>query len=379
MKYLSKIKKSFYAGKIVVVRLDLNVAPEELRSSVRVSRSLPTLRLLRDAGCRVVILSHRGRPDARQQRAKKAGAASSLKPLAAILARRLKTKIVFDASFNLRAVAARARALAPGGVMLLENVRLWPEEEKNDKAFAKKLAAIGDLYVNDAFAVSHRAQASVDAVTRYAPACAGLELEKEIRALDAAMRKPKRPVVLILGGVKISDKVGVLKNFWRRADAVLVGGGVANTFFAAQGKPIGDSVFEKNAEKIITPFMGSKKIHFPSDTVVGGRAIFDIGVRTAQEYARIIQKAGTIVWNGPMGYIEKKQYQAGTLAVARSCARSKAFCVVGGGETTSFFLSHVIGAKNIFLSTGGGAMLDYLAGEKLPGIEALKRANGRME
>ena len=373
MKYLSKIKKSFYAGKTVVVRLDLNVAPEELHSSVRVDRSLPTLRLLRDAGCRVVILSHRGRPDARQQRAKKAAASSSLEPLAAVLAGRLKTKIVFDASFDLRAVPVRARALPPGGLMLLENIRLWPEEEKNDTTFAKKLAAIGDLYVNDAFAVSHRAQASVDAVTRYVPACVGLELEKEIRALDAAMRKPKRPLVLVLGGVKISDKVGVLKNFWRRADAVLVGGGVANTFFAAQGKPIGSSVFEKDAEKIIAPFMGSKKIRLPSDTVVGGGAIFDIGAHTAQEYARRIKNAGTVVWNGPMGYIEKKQYQAGTLAVARSCARSKAFCVVGGGETTSFFLSHTISAKNVFLSTGGGAMLEYLAGQKLPGIEALKK------
>ncbi len=379
MKYLSRTKKSFYAGKVVIVRLDLNVAPEELRSSVRIERSLPILRLVRDAGCRVVILSHRARPDARQEQTKKPSPASSLRPLGAVLGRRLKTKIVFDASFDLRVLPARARALAPGELMLLENIRLWPEEGKNDASFAKKLAAIGDLYVNDAFAVSHRAQASVDAITRYVPSYVGLEFEREIRALDAAIKKPKRPLVLVLGGVKISDKVGVLKNFWRRADAVLVGGGVANTFLAAQGKPIGTSVFEKNAEKIIAPFLGSKKIHLPSDVVMGGEAIFDIGEQTAQEYARRIKKAGTVVWNGPMGYIEKKRYRAGTFAIARACAKSRAACVVGGGETTSFFLSHRIGAKNVFLSTGGGAMLDYLAGKKLPGIQALKRSHRRMQ
>lgn len=375
MNYLSKIKKSFYAGKTVLVRLDLNSAANEMRSSVRLDRSLPTLRFLRAAGCRVVVISHRGRPDARQQRAKKAVAASSLKPLAGALSRKLKTKIIFDASFDLRALPARVRAMALGSIVLLENVRLWPEEERNDKAFAKKLAAVGDVYVNDAFAVSHRAHASLDAITRYVPSCAGLELEKEMRALDAVMKKPKRPLALILGGVKISDKVGVLRYFWKKTDAVLTGGGVANTFFAAQGMPMGDSVFENNAEKMVAPFLKSKKTHLPSDVIIGGRAIFDIGGNTAREYARVIQKAGTVVWNGPMGYIEKKRYQAGTLAVARACANSKAFCVVGGGETTSFFVAHHLDKKVSFLSTGGGAMLAYLAGEKLPGIEALKKSS----
>ncbi len=374
MNYLSKTQKSSYAKKTVLLRLDLNIASAEVRSSIRLSRSLPTLKLLRAAGCRTIIISHRGRPDARQQRLKKAAADSSLKPLARALSRALSVKIIFDASCDLETTAERVRTLAPGSIVMLENVRLWPEEEKNDRAFAKKLAAMGDVYVNDAFAVSHRAHASIDAVTRFLPSYAGLELEKEIRALDAAMKKPRRPLVLIVGGVKISDKVGVLKNFWKKTSAVLTGGGVANTFFAAQGLPMGGSIFEKNAEKIIAPFLGSKKIYLPDDVVMKGRAIFDIGAYAARRYARIIERAGTIVWNGPMGYIEKKPYDKGTLAVAQACARSKAFCVVGGGETVSFVRARHLDKKISFLSTGGGAMLDYLAGETLPGIEALKKS-----
>jgi phosphoglycerate kinase len=373
MRYLSKSKKSFYAGKTVLVRLDLNIASYELRSSARFDRSLPTLEWLRDAGCRIVVISHRGRPDARQQRAKRAVADTSLRPFVTLLSRRLKTKVFFDDLRTMRATRSLIPTLPPGGVVVMENIRLWPEEEKNDPVFAKRLASLGDVYVNDAFAVSHRAHASVDAITRFLPSFAGLELEKELRVLDAVMKKPRRPLVLILGGAKISDKIGVLKNFWKRVDAVIVGGGVANTFLAAQGMPMGHSVFEPHANRLIAPYLKAKKIYLPDDVVIGKGAILDIGARAARQCARIIKKAGTIVWNGPMGYIEEKPYDKGTLAVARACGASAAFSVVGGGETTSFLIAHRLDKKMSFLSTGGGAMLDYLAGEKLPGIQALKR------
>ena len=373
IRYLRTAPAATHKHPIVLLRLDLNIAARELRNSVRLSRAVSTLLFLRRKGCRVVIISHRGRPSSQEQRTKKAAADSSLKPLAGALSRRLGTKVIFDSSFDLSVLPVRVRALPPGGILLLENIRLWPEEEKNNASFARKLAALGDLYVNDAFAVSHRAHASVDAITRYLPSYAGLELEKEICALDAVMKKPKQPLVVVLGGVKISDKIGVLKNFWRRADAILTGGGVANTILAFRGASIGQSVFEPGARGVLAKYLDAKKLCAPVDTVTTAKGIFDIGPRTAVKYAAILRSAKTIIWNGPMGYIEKKPYQKGTLAVGVACTRARAFSVVGGGETTSFLFEKKLAGKLSFVSTGGGAMLDYLAGEKLPGVQALKR------
>lgn len=374
IRYLRTATGVFHTHSVVLLRLDLNITAREFRNSVRLSRAVSTLSFLRRKGCTVVVVSHRGRPSAQEQRTKKAAAGSSLKPLVGVLSRELDTRVAFDSSFNLKTISARARALSPGSILLLENVRLWTEEEKNSGTFAKKLAAVGDVYVNDAFAVSHRAHASLDAITRYLPSYAGLELEKEIRALDAVMKKPKRPLVVVLGGVKISDKIGVLKNFWRRADAILTGGGVANTILAFRGVPIGQSVFESDARTVLAPYLGAKKLHAPIDAVVAAKGIFDIGPKTAAWYSTVLRNAKTIIWNGPMGYIEKKPYQKGTRAIGVACARAKAFSVVGGGETTSFLFEKKIAHRLSFVSTGGGAMLDYLAGEKLPGIEALKRS-----
>ncbi|MFA6495191.1 MAG: phosphoglycerate kinase [Candidatus Paceibacterota bacterium] len=374
IRYLRTASIAYRAHPVVLVRLDLNIAARELRHSVRLKRVASTIVFLRRKGCVVVIISHRGRPSKKEQQLKKATRATSLKPLVGALSVALKTKIIFEASSDFTGVARRVRALMPGSVMLLENIRLWPEEEKNNVAFAKKIATIGDIYVNDAFAVSHRAHASVDAITRFLPSYAGFELEKEIRALDAVVHAPARPLVVVLGGVKISDKIGVIKNFWKHADAIVTGGGVANTILAFRGIPVGQSVFERDALTVVRPYLGAEKLRAPIDVITAKEGIFDIGPKTIAVYSNLLQKAKTIIWNGPMGYIEKKVYQKGTLEIGRACARSKGFSVVGGGETTSFLFEKKLANRISFVSTGGGAMLDYLAGEKLPGIEALKKS-----
>ncbi len=263
----------------------------------------------------------------------------------------------------------------------MENLRFSPEEEKNDKDFAKLLASLGDIYINDAFAVSHRANASVEAITQFLPSYAGLLLEKEISNLDAVMKKFKKPLVVILGGAKVSDKIGLINNFLKKADYFLIGGAMANTFFVFEGLPVGDSFYEKTRlpagrqgyTREITREIG-RKIILPIDVVIYKRRILDIGPETVKKYDEIIKKAKTIIWNGPMGMFEDKKFAKGTEEIAAAILKNKkAKTVIGGGETISALKPKTYNLKpNIFLSTGGGAMLEYLAGKKLPGIEALK-------
>ena len=235
------------------------------------------------------------------------------------------------------------------------------------------MASLGDFYVNDAFGVSHRKAASISAITKFLPSYAGLLLEREIKNLSVALKKPKKPLVIILGGAKISGKLDLIDNFLKKADYFLAGGGIANTFIAAMGLPIGNSLYEKEMILFAKKLLKTGKIILPVDFNIRDGKILDIGPKTIKKYADVIKKSGTIIWNGPVGYIEDKQYVKGSKEIMKAILNSRAFSIVGGGETTSLFQNLKSKTQNpkLFLSTGGGAMLEYLAGEKLPGIEVL--------
>ena len=262
-------------------------------------------------------------------------------------------------------------------VILLENLRFYLGEERNDWRLAKRLASLGDFYVNDAFSVSHRKNASIVAITHFLPAYAGLSLENEIKNLNRVMKQYKHPLTIILGGAKISDKIGIIKYFRQKADYFLLGGGSANTIFAAEGLSMGNSLYDKDADLSWLKPSLKKKIILPVDTVIKNKQILDIGEATVRKYAEIIKKSKTIIWNGPMGLFEKKEFAYGTKGIWRAIFQNKkAIIVIGGGETIASL--NLLKAKsyklkaNLFLYTGGGAMLEYLSAQKLPGIEALK-------
>ena len=392
MKFLSSLTEKDLRNKICLLRVDLNVLEADRRGffnnrsgltriPFRIEAVLPTIKFLTGKGAKVVILSHRGRPKPAKQANPELRIKNlefSLKPFAKILSSLLKKPVRFM-DFKI----GKPDFQKSGSVFLLENLRFFDGEEKNDEKFAKKLASLGDIYVNDAFSVCHRANASVAAIVKFLPSYAGLLLEKEIKNLDKAMKSPKKPLIVILGGAKVSDKIGMIKNFLNRADYFLVGGGMANTFLAAQGLPVGDSLYEEKMIPSARKFLKSKKIILPIDTAVYKREILDIGPKTIEKYSKIIENAGTIIWNGPMGYIEDKKFRKGSEAIAKAIIKNKAFSIIGGGETTAAFqaatqINADINAdkrrknQRLFLSTGGGAMLEYLAGKKLPGLKVLK-------
>lgn len=381
MKYLNSLKQKNLNGEICLLRVDLNIKSDEsLDSNPRVLGILPTIRFLIKRRAKVVILSHRGRPAPLKRGISKSqfliSKEFSLEPFAKILSSLLKQPvrfIDFKKGFKpseIRKIITTTR----DNIFLLDNLRFLRGEDKNDRKLAKRLASLGTFYVNEAFAFSHRKDASMMAITRFLPSYGGLLLEREIKHLSRVMKKPKRPLVVILGGAKISDKIGLIKNFLNKADYFLIGGGIANTFIAALNLPVGDSLYEEEMIPVARQLMKSKKILLPVDFVISNRKMLDIGPKTAEKYGRNIKNARTIIWNGPMGYIEDKKFRKGSEEIARAIFRSKAFAVVGGGETTSLIKEtrdKRQGAR-IFISTGGGAMLEYLAGKKLPGIEALK-------
>lgn len=425
MKFLSSLTKKDLQNKICLLRVDLNIQDAELREKKnwhpRILAVLPTIEFLIKNGAKVAILSHRGRPAPLRRGISKSefliSKQFSLKPFAKILSHLLKKPVCFiDFDFlSLRGVpqsgttkqsfeiasprygGARNDIIASarndtegqfrnstvGSIFLLENLRFFSEEEKNNKKFAKQLASLGDIYINDAFAVSHRANASLAAITKFLPSYAGLLLEKEIKNLDKAMKNSKKPLVVILGGAKISDKIGLIKNFLKKADYFLIGGGMANTFLAAQGLPVGDSLYSADMRGQIRGLTRTKefkqKVILPIDTVIYKRKILDIGPKTIEKYSEIIENAGTIIWNGPMGYIEDKKFRKGSEAIAKAIIKNKSFSVIGGGETISLFALYpkpYTLNPHLFLSTGGGAMLEYLAGKKLPGLKALTKFVG---
>lgn len=376
MQRITSLKKGALKGKTVLLRVDFNVeiVRGKIADDYRIRASLPTIQWLLQRGAKPILLSHLARP-------RRKDAKYSLRPVARYLSELLGRRVILFEEWD--DLAPFWRILPDRTIGMLENLRFWPGEEKNDAGFARRLAQLGDLYVNDAFAVSHRKNASVVAITKYLPSYAGMLLWREIEMLERIRTIRRRPFVAILGGKKLSDKLPLIRAFIKKADAILTGGGVANTFLLAKGVDVGQSIVERQFVPVARRMLsGTPVLHVPSDWKIGkGKAIFDIGPRTVRDYRRVIAGARMILWNGPMGVFEDSKFAKGSWAIARAIAKNtRAFSVVGGGETIACVRQAIphyellTSQKRLFLSTGGGAMLEYLAGKKLPGIEALKRA-----
>jgi phosphoglycerate kinase len=392
--HFKSVKDAEVGEKRVLLREDLNVPMKDgaIADTTRIDAALPTLRWLHEHRAKTVILSHLGRPDG------KPNPAYSLRPIAVRLAALLGTDVRFVDDCVGDAAVAASNALPPGGFALFENVRFHPEEEANDPAFARELARSGDLYVNDAFGTAHRAHASTAGVAAYLPAYAGFLMEAELAALARLTDHPVHPFACAIGGAKVADKVGVFEHLLAKVDAFVIGGGMANTFLAAQGIDVGKSLRDPDlspAKNIIgLAAAASIALHLPTDAVVadafdaddtartvpltqvGDGMILDIGPDSARAYAAVLRRAKTIVFNGPMGVYEKPAYQNGTRIVGEAIAeatKSGATSVVGGGDAAA--AAHALGfaAAMTHVSTGGGATLEFLEGKRLPGVAALEQ------
>jgi phosphoglycerate kinase len=376
-------------GKRVLVRVDFNVPIKDGKVSddTRIRAALPTLQYLLENGASLILTSHLGRP--------KGGPDPkySLRPVAEHLRSLLGRPVNFVEELVGPQSKAAAEAIKPGETLLLENTRFHPGETKNDPELSKQLAELADLYVNDAFGSAHRAHASTEGVAHYLPAVAGFLLEKEIQYLGGAISDPKHPFIAILGGAKISDKIGVIRNLLTLADQVLIGGGMANTFFKAQGYPVGDSLVEDEALDTARELVqsGSTKLRLPVDIVIAnafdanaeskvmamgpvpdGWRIMDIGPKTVAAYGKSMQGAGTVVWNGPMGVFEFPKFAAGTEGVAKAVAESGATSIIGGGDSVAAINQANLADRISHISTGGGASLEMLEGLTLPGVASLQ-------
>ncbi len=377
---MRSIKEVDVYGKRVLVRVDFNVPLKDGRvvDDSRIRAALPTIEFLRKKEAKVILVSHLGRPDG------KVVDELRLEPVAVRLSKLLKYPVHYEPDCIGAEIEDRVRGLHYGDVMLLENLRFYPEEEADGELFAQKLASLGDVFVNDAFGVSHRAHASVHAVTKFLPSYAGFLLLKEVEVLSALLKMPKRPFVAVLGGAKVSDKIGVIENLLRKVDTILIGGAMMFTFYKALGYEVGKSKFEADKVKLARLLLkkGKKKIALPVDVVTKSKVVhaagmpksmmgLDIGPETQAIYSEIIRDARTVFWNGPMGMFELRSFAKGTLAVAKAMAKCKGVTVVGGGDT----VAAISGFEKKFthVSTGGGASLEFLEGKKLPGIVALEQ------
>ncbi|HZY95954.1 MAG TPA: phosphoglycerate kinase [Candidatus Cybelea sp.] len=382
-------------GKRVLVREDFNVPLDErgrIADFARIDAALPTLRWLHEHGARTIVLSHLGRPDGKPQ------PSLSLRPVAQALSDRLGIAVAFADDAVGDVAQAAVNNLHDGDVLLLENVRFHPEEERNDPSFAQRLAQLGDYYINDAFATAHRAHASTEGIAHLLPSAAGFLMQAELSALSRLTDHPAKPFVCAIGGAKIKDKMGVLQRLAELVDAFCVGGGMANTLLAASGVDVGKSLRDDDLEPARRILALTKErdvvLLLPSDAIVaptvdaeaqahavgidaiGDEMILDIGPATAGAYAATIERAKTIVFNGPMGVYEKPAYRHGTQVVGEAIARATAagaVSVVGGGDAAA--AAHMLGfaSKMTYVSTGGGATLEYLEGKTLPGVAALER------
>ncbi len=366
-----------YKGKTCLLRVDLNISFKDESGLFRLESIIPTIQLLLKHRIKVVLVSHRGHPPIGGLMAE--DKRFSLKSFAPLIEHRIKKEVAFMKDSDVKILKKKILE-SKSSVILLENVRFFKGEESNNLHFANELSTLADFYVNDAFAVSHRSHASVSSITHYIPSYAGPLMKMEIEHLDGAIKKTKHPFVVVIGGAKISDKLNIMKYFWNNADRFLLGGGPANTLFKIQGFPIEKSLVDFNTSSEMKKYAASSKTRLPSDVVFSKGRILDIGRKTREQYAKILSLARTIVWNGPMGLFERRQFAEGTETVWRAIlGNRKARIIIGGGETIASsnlipgFKKNLRHHKNIFISTGGSAMLDYLSGKKLPGIEALKK------
>jgi phosphoglycerate kinase len=392
---LSFAKKSVrdaeVSGKRVLVRVDFNVPLEGglVADDTRIRAALPTIELLRERGAALVLVSHLGRPKGKVDKA------LSMRPVGERLAELLGVEVKQAPAVIGGDVETMAGGLGPGDVLLLENVRFEPGETENDAKPAEALAGLADLYVNDAFGAAHRAHASTEGVAHVLPGYAGLLLEREVTELSKVVESPQRPLVVVLGGAKVSDKIGVIDRFLEIADRILIGGAMCFSFFRAQGIGTGDSLVEEEGVKLAAEALecaecAECELMLPVDLVLGesfdaaterreiddvevpdGWMGLDVGPRTARAYAEAIAAAGTVLWNGPMGAFEMEPFAAGTRAVAEAVAAAPGTTVVGGGDSVAALQQFGLGEKVDWLSTGGGASLELLEGKRLPGVEAL--------
>ncbi|QSZ27806.1 phosphoglycerate kinase [Aceticella autotrophica] len=380
------------AGKRVLVRVDFNVPMDKeknITDDTRIKAALPTIKYLLNNRAKVILVSHLGRPKG------KINPEYSLKPVAKRLSELLNKPVIMADDVIGEDAKAKVVALKEGEVLLLENVRFCPEEEKNDPQFSKELASFADIYVNDAFGTAHRAHASTAGVAAYIPAVSGFLMEKELTFLGEAIKNPKRPFVAVLGGSKVSDKIGVITNLLDKVNSILIGGGMAYTFLKAQGYEIGKSLLEEDKLSLARDLLERAKqkgvnMLLPVDTAVckelkSGTPYkivdidkipkdeigVDIGPRTAEEFSKIIKNAKTVVWNGPMGVFEINEFAKGTEAIAKAMSECAGITIIGGGDSAAAVEKLGYADKVSHISTGGGASLEFLEGKVLPGIDAL--------
>jgi phosphoglycerate kinase len=387
----ASVRDAEVSGRRVLVRVDFNVPLDggEVADDMRIRAALPTIELLRERGAALVLASHLGRPKG------KVDPALSMAPVAARLSELLGAEVKQAPAVIGGEVDLMVGALGPGDVLLLENTRFEPGEAENDPKLAAALGQLADLYVNDAFGAAHRAHASTEGVARVLPGYAGLLLERELNELTAVVESPRKPLVVVLGGAKVSDKIGVIDRFLEVADQILIGGAMCFSFFRAQGIGTGDSLVEEEGVKLAAEALeqaqGSDcELTLPVDLVLGrsfdadterrqsdgvevpdGWMGLDVGPRTAELYAKAVAGAGTVLWNGPMGAFEMEPFAGGTRTVAEAVAKAPGTTVIGGGDSVAALRKFGLDDRVDWLSTGGGASLELLEGKKLPGVEAL--------
>ena len=387
------IKDIDLKGKKVLVRCDFNVPLDEnqnITDNTRIVAALPTIKYLLENNCSIVLCSHLGRPKGEVK------PEFSLKPVAKELSKLLDKEVIMANDVVGEDATSKAAELQPGQILLLENVRFHREETDNDPEFSKKLASMAEVFVNDAFGAAHRAHSSTVGVAAYLPAVSGLLIEKELKFLGNALNNPERPFVAILGGAKVSDKIGVIDSLLEKVDTLMIGGGMAYTFFKAQGYEVGNSICEVDKLDLAKEAMEKAKergvkLMLPVDTKIGkefkpdteskvvawteipeGWEGFDIGPKTIEMFKEELQKAKTVVWNGPLGLFEFDQFAIGTNEIAKTLSEIDATTIIGGGDSAAAVRKAGLQDKMTHISTGGGASLEFLEGKKLPGIECLQ-------